>query len=221
MKYAIMLKPNSNIPFFEELTRMCQYEAKIMFDAIGIRGKEMEVVRIGKGYFLEFDSEEALNERQLVHIGRLSFFYTLFEMNEDWMKPVEFEDAAYFTEDLSVRLKYTGKTNETFTRMMMNVALYSTKHWDRERLDILDPVSGKGTTLFEGLVMGANVYGAEKSKTSVNEMQNYLLRYLKEGRYKHQPEPARLKATARPSVNPSRFRCTGPRRISRTRMGSA
>jgi tRNA G10 N-methylase Trm11 len=78
---------------------------------------------------------------------------------------------------------------------MLNLALYSSSHFSKDSdpltsfsptLNLLDPLCGRGTTLFEGLLLGLKGYGIESNKTAVSEGMLYLERYLKEGKYKHQ-----------------------------------
>ena len=52
--------------------------------------------------------------------------------------------------DLSGVLKYKGKTNEMFTGMLVNLAVFSSEYakWFDRPLQVLDPMCGRGTTLF-------------------------------------------------------------------------
>lgn len=43
--------------------------------------------------------------------------------------------------------------------MMINVALLSSDFNYNDRIQLLDPIAGKGTTLFEGAVYGFDTYG--------------------------------------------------------------
>ncbi len=186
MKYVVLLKPNSNIPYFEEMKRMCIYEAKIVFEKLGIKTERLEVVQMGKAYYLMFETDNKFEKESTKHIANLSFYYTMFEIESDTLlRPIEIAATNYLGDDISVRLKYTGKTNETFTRLLLNTAIFSTDFYNLECINVLDPVCGKGTTLFESLVLGCNAYGVEENKKHVDELGNYLLRYLKEGKYKH------------------------------------
>lgn len=190
MKYAILIKPIGNIPFFETMKKMCLYEARIMFEAIDMEIVSMEVKKYGKGTYLTFITDQTLSSDRLEHITKLSFYYTLFKIEAESWCPIDDPYTPFIGEDLSVRLKYNGKTNESFTRLMINVAKYSSGFANvigesSSNLTLLDPVCGKGTTLFEGLIDGYQAYGVERNKQSVNDMNHYVLRYLKEGRYKH------------------------------------
>lgn len=185
MKHAILLKPNNNIPYFEEMKKMCIYETEIMFSKLGIEYKDMVVKSIGQAYYLCFETEVTLDD-YYKDMEKLSFYYTYFEMKDDLFKPVDIQANHYFGEDLSNRLKYSGKTNEAFTRMVINLAVYSSKFYMLDELNVFDPVCGRGTTLFEAMIQGHHAYGAELNKKSVSEMGQYFQRYLKEGKYKHQ-----------------------------------
>lgn len=186
MKYAILLKPNMNLPFFEETKKMCEHELSIMCHAIKVTILSMSLEQIGAAFYLIFETEAKLDDDILNHLSYLSFYYTIFEVNEGMYKPLPVMHDMYFGEDLSNRLKYSGKTNEAFTRMMINMALYSSKFYMEKDIRLFDPVCGKGTTLFEGMIRGYHGFGAELNKQSVGELGQYFQRYLKEGRYKHQ-----------------------------------
>jgi tRNA G10 N-methylase Trm11 len=81
-------------------------------------------------------------------------------------------------------LKYNGKTNEQFTRLMVNLAV-SACNTNSRKITLLDPMCGKGTTLYEGLIRGYDVKGIEINGQWTKEIETYLIRFLKEGRYKH------------------------------------
>lgn len=184
MTYGFLLKPNANLPYFEEMKRMAESELRLMFDKLKITIQGISTVSYGRGVFLMVDCDELI-ESHYKHLSRLSFFYIIFEVKgEAWIPlPVAMPDS--FSEDLSIRLKYNGKTNEAFTRLLMNTALYSTGYHNVDNIILLDPVCGKGTTLFEGMIQGYTVWGADINKKSFEDMRTYFLRYLKEGRYKH------------------------------------
>ena len=91
-------------------------------------------------------------------VTRLSFVYAIFIMPGEMFKPVTLNPNYFLDSELSGILKYTGKTNEMFTRLMLNIAQLHIKN-PPEILNILDPLAGKDTTLYEVLMQGQNANG--------------------------------------------------------------
>ena len=92
-----------------------------------------------------------------------------------------------FGDDLSAILKYTGKTNALFTRLLLHIAeLFPARRAGADRpLRLLDPVAGKGTTLFEALMRGWDACGIEIVQKAAHEGAVYFQKYLETGRWKH------------------------------------
>jgi len=101
----------------------------------------------------------------------------------------------YLDNKISTLLKYQGKTNELFTRMMINVALLSSDFNYSSQIDLLDPVAGKGTTLFEASVYGFNAYGIEIESKSVHETCVYFKKFLEKERLKHKLQKRQIYGT--------------------------
>jgi len=162
---------------------------------------------IGGVSYILFDcgGDEPLGLEDIRLLSRLSFAYALFEVragleNETpgetlncLLAPVG-KDCGYFIdEDISAILKYSGKTNELFTRLMLNLALTYCKnanssaadHRVSESVNLLDPMAGKGTTLYEGLMQDCNVYGVEIDPKPAYEAFVYIKKHFEMARYKH------------------------------------
>lgn len=142
----------------------------------------------GVPYFL-FDTPAPLSERALRRVCGLSFLYAIYQAEDGGaqLRPVARTDAPYADEGIGRILKYTGKTNELFTRMLLHLAVEASDYGDLPpaELWLLDPVMGKGTTLFEGLVRGYNGCGIEVGEQPVREAVQYLKKYLEREKYKH------------------------------------
>jgi hypothetical protein len=160
MTYAIMYNPGYNRVYFESSLKLSLAEFSV---AIGYGGAEHS--NISGIEYLTFETDGELSPPELQTVFGLSFVYALFTIEyingELYLKPVRRGGDGFVSESMSAILKYTGKTNELFTRMMLNVAYSSQKN--TENIKLLDPVAGKGTTLYEGLIKGWNVYGVEIS----------------------------------------------------------
>lgn len=193
MTYLIAVKPNYNIAFMDKYLEMCQVELLAILGAYGAEASEIKLVTNGKGTLVSFDVREALGSNVLKAIYGLSFFFMLFQIMEGgMMKPIDTGVIADFGDDLSIRMKYNGKTNETITRMMINLALAASDYAGEAHPRLLDPMCGRGTTLFEGMISGYDVYGVDRDQKSIAEMGTYITRYVKEARFKHTNKRGKL-----------------------------
>lgn len=186
MEYGILRYPHQNKRYFESTKVLLECEFEIIMNAFNIEAKNSGY-RIINGIELYCFELEDLTKDLKIALLKLSSNYILFAIKDDLLLPMNEEKATYFKEDLSSILKYSGKTNEDFTAMMINVGIFSSK-FDKsfqKPLKILDPMCGRGTTLYQGLIMGYNVSGIEINPKECVEIDKYMKRYLKFHKYKH------------------------------------
>ncbi|MFI3249993.1 MAG: DNA methylase, partial [Eubacteriales bacterium] len=119
-------------------------------------------------------------------MARLSSTYALFRVEEGGktLFPVELPNPYLYDRSLTTILKYKGKTNEVFTKMLVNLALF-TANIEPEGAKLLDPVAGRGTTLYEGFGLGMSVYGTEVYEKNVQESVQFMRKFLEKGKIKH------------------------------------
>ncbi|QRN85104.1 DNA methylase [Clostridia bacterium] len=184
--YAILGNPGHNRVYFEESSRLALRELAVAFKKMEAQCSNIRKESIaGIGYSL-FDSDRELNDRDLQIISWLSFGYALFKFEEmGVLRPVEKNSTNFFDTDFSSILKYSGKTNELFTRLMLSIAELSSAFYGSQEIRLLDPIAGKGTTLFEGLIRGHHVYGIEIGDKVVTESYHFIKKYLENKCYKH------------------------------------
>ena len=193
MQYMIVTKPNHNIAFLDQYLTMCQVELTLVLKAHGMDAEDVSQLDSGKGKIISFAVASSLSGKVLRAIHGLSFFYMLFQvMDGGMLKPVDTEVTPVFGDDLSIRLKYNGKTNETITRMMINIALSVSDYSQVDHPRLLDPLCGRGTTLFEGMISGYDVYGVDRDQKGIGEMGTFITRYVKEQRLKHTNKHGKL-----------------------------
>ena len=184
--YAILYNPGHNRVYFDTSLKLAAAELGI---AAGLSSTEYTNIRneniFGTNYLI-FETCDKLSEKDIKIISNLSFIYALFEAatieGELYLKPILRLSASYVDESIGSILKYTGKTNEIFTRMMLNIAYCSQPC--RGNIKLLDPVAGKGTTLYEGLIKGYNVYGIEIGEKVTAEACTFMKKFLETSRYK-------------------------------------
>ena len=187
MVYGILYHPGHNRVYLETALQLAELEFAAVAKGISVPVLRFWNRSLGGAWYFMFETQEALIAPDIRTLSRLSFWYALFRVEEEkpggfCLFPVEKEDAAYLDEGISSILKYTGKTNELFTRMLLNIG--ASVVGGRGELRLLDPVAGKGTTLFEGLARGYQVYGIEIGEKVTAEACNFLKRFLENARYK-------------------------------------
>lgn len=90
-------------------------------------------------------------------------------------------------------MKYKGKTNADFTRLLLHCARAVSGFAQSDApLTVLDPMCGKGTTLFCALEEGDHAVGMDVDAKALLEADQLLGRSLKMNRLKHKREESSL-----------------------------
>jgi hypothetical protein len=131
---------------------------------------------------------DSLDEQIMLALGRLSGFYAAFQREQDRLRPIEVNTPDLFDDDLVTIPKYAGKTNEQFTRLLINVTLASMRRPIDGPVSILDPLCGRGTTLSTAMMLGCNAAGVEAELRAVEAYAAYLRTYWRRKRLKHSLE---------------------------------
>jgi len=177
-----MKNPSHTRVSFQDSDALAVKELTAVGDLIG--AENIRLKEIGGIQYVLFDLKQALAENALCVTSRLSFVYAIFEISGEMLMPITPMPNYFLGSDLSTILKYAGKTNELFTRLMLNISQTYIKT-SAENLNILDPLAGKGTTLYEALMQGHNAYGVEIDTKLSHESVVYLKKYLETAKYKH------------------------------------
>jgi hypothetical protein len=180
--HLILLAPSANRVYASEADRLVAAELRLMIGADDHPSIEPLTVA-GVGY-LSVKLEE-LDEQTCSALGRLSGFYAAFRREGDRLLPVEVPTTDLFDDDLVTIPKYPGKTNEQFTRLLINVTLASLRRLPSGPISILDPMCGRGTTLSTALMLDCNAAGVELDAKAVDAYAAYLRTYWRRKRLKH------------------------------------
>jgi hypothetical protein len=189
--YALLLRPATNRLYSKGAAALNTAELSVL-DRRVLHGAlhSVEPTVIGGVDYVRFESDTALTEPDIAHLSNLSAAFALFRIVDDTtLAPITLTPLAYLDDDLLTILRYKGKTNEQFTKLLLNVTLAATADaadWTGRRLRVLDPVCGRGTTLNQGLVYGFDVDGIEIDRTAYDAYHAFLVTWLKDKRYKHQ-----------------------------------
>lgn len=187
-KYVILANPGHNRIYFNVAIKIALSELKAVTTGFDIEIEDIEIADIGLPASISVTTKNKLNEAQLKLLSSTSIYYAIFEVVKDnLLRPIVVQDFRSFPESMVQILKYNGKTNEQFTRLMVNLALAACNTTSK-KITLLDPMCGKGTTLYEGFIRGLDVKGIEINSTWYQEIKTFVVRYLKEGKYKHKAQ---------------------------------
>ncbi len=120
----------------------------------------------------------------LSRLGATSEAYEYFERIGDmvgpFLRPIEPQFRPFVPLEITEIRRYKGKTNEVFTRVLLNIAIFAGAYAAQfnERLRVLDPLAGGGTTLFLALAAGYDAFGIELSKQDVETTAVFVRQYL-------------------------------------------
>lgn len=188
-RYALLLAPSANRVYADQAARLAQAELAAFLGYLSA-APDSSVVSLGGVEYLAF--EGALSERDIAYVSNLSSAYALFErVDDDLLRPLTLTPLARYDSDLITIPKYAGKTNEQFTKLVLNLALLASASADRMldgHLTVLDPLCGRGTTLNQALMYGYDGIGIEIDGKDVEAYKLFLQTWLKRKRLKHTAE---------------------------------
>jgi hypothetical protein len=191
VEYAALALPSANRVYAASAPELMAAELRVVGGgAIG----EIAAELIGGRPYLVFGGP-ALDGRNDHALARLSALYALFERRGDLLRPIELDPGQALDDDIVTIQRYVGKTNELFTRLLINVTIASSlapRRPDR-RAVIMDPLCGRGTTLNCSLLYGYDAAGVEIEPREFDAYCTFLLAYLQRKRIKHtvQTRPGR------------------------------
>lgn len=120
----------------------------------------------------------------LSRLGATSEAYEVFEQIGDvpgpLLRPLQPRFQPFVPWEMAETRRYKGKTNEAFTRVLLNLAVFAGAYAKEYagRLRILDPLAGGGTTLFLALAMGYDAFGIEMARQDVETTAVFVKQYL-------------------------------------------
>jgi hypothetical protein len=189
LRYLLLRNPGHNRVYYLESEKLALAELTLTTKRFEQPCDDIESIDIAGINYLSFTVSQVLSETDLKWLSNLSFIFALYQQSEDsaesTLHPVELTPHSYVDPKISMLLKYSGKTNEIFTRMMINMGLVSSDFGIEDSIQLLDPVSGKGTTLFEGAVRGFDVTGIEMERKMVHDTTIFFKKFLEQDKFKH------------------------------------
>jgi SAM-dependent methyltransferase len=198
-RYAFLILPSHNRVYAGSAPSLARAELAVLGSALPhgkIGADSIGEAVIGSVPYVTFEARELTGEDSGL-LGNLSSLYALFETSgeqgAELLRPVTLPRLDRYDDDLLTILKYQGKTNEQFTKLLLNVTLAASAfardaRTGGRRLAVLDPLCGRGTTLNQAIMYGFDAYGADIDGRDVEAYAAFLQRWLKDKRLKHQAD---------------------------------
>ena len=187
-RYALLVLPSANRVYAGDAITLTRAELAVVDrGALGRRLVDIDASTIGGLDYVAFEAEE-LDEPALAVLANLSAMYALFEQCGELLRPIELRRLDRLDDDLLTIQRYPGKTNEQFTKLLLNVTLMTSAfagQMTSGRLLVVDPLCGRGTTLSQALVYGYDAVGIDIDRTGTDAYGTFLRTWLQRKRLKH------------------------------------
>lgn len=173
--FALLISPTARGAFFGEVHKVSMAEIG------GVSGVDVGSIETrGSMDFLRVSCSADMVKTLL----RLSFAQGVFQIDEQGWSPVEGSTEFLLHEDFVSGEKYRGKTNETLTQLLVNLAAQEVRTGN-EDFRLVDPMCGRGTSLLWAMRYGMSATGVEKDPAALNEVRRGLKKWTKLHRQKH------------------------------------
>jgi SAM-dependent methyltransferase len=189
-EYALLLLPSANRVYTDAAVELTVAELEIFSSVLSAPLSDLSTAAIAGVDYVTFTTAP-LSGRDLAFLSNASAAYALFERRGGLLSPVELTRLDRFDDDLLTIQKYAGKTNEQFTKLLLNVTLLARPDPASlldGRLRVLDPLCGRGTTLNQVLMYGHDAAGIDLDGRDYEAYHGFLRTYLQRKKIKHRIE---------------------------------
>jgi hypothetical protein len=186
---ALKITPQRSTQYANMTEKMA--EPELLASPLGAAITQIKHVALARQAYLlvslddEGMSSQCLELHEILpRLGATSEAYEFFERIGDvvgpFLRPLETTFVPFLPLEMAEIRRYKGKTNEVFTRVLLNIAVFAGAftHQYTGRLRILDPLAGGGTTLFLALSDGYDAFGIEHQKQDVDTTVVFIRQYL-------------------------------------------
>ena len=186
MKLALKITPQRSTQYSNMVETLAAPE--LLASPVGMSVREVVPTTLaGQQYLLATLDEEQLSSHYVAILSRLGatseiyeYFESLGDVHGPLLRPVEPQFTPFVPFEMAETRRYKGKTNEVFTQVLLNLALFAGAYANRvtERLRLFDPLAGGGTTLFLALIAGYDAFGVELDRQDVESTALFVRQYL-------------------------------------------
>jgi hypothetical protein len=185
----MLLLPSANRVYASASPELASAELEVFSESVlGGALSDTALTHRGGVPYLEFTAEQ-LGTAASAFLANMSSSYALFEADGELLRPVELNRLDRYDDDLITIQRYPGKTNEQFTKLLLNVTLMASAfapEMAERTLTVLDPLCGRGTTLNQALMYGYDAAGIDSDQRDFEAYSTFIRTWLKRKRIKHQ-----------------------------------
>jgi SAM-dependent methyltransferase len=195
VRYALLVSPSSNRVYAQSAPTLAVAELSVVGERIAAGGiTDPRIEQLGSIDYVTFEAAE-LSPLALEWLANLAATFALFELEGGRLTPLTLSRWDQLDSDLVSIQKYAGKTNETFTKLLLNATLAASSFaaQPRQALSLLDPLCGRGTTLNQALTYGFHATGVEHDSKDFEAYALFIQRWVKDKRLKHQAVKGHVK----------------------------
>ncbi|CRK57311.1 FIG00817400: hypothetical protein [Alloactinosynnema sp. L-07] len=194
--YALLILPSTNRVYAEASVELTLAELQVFNQSVlDSRLGDLARTELGGVPYVTFTAD-TLSDTDIAYLANLSTLYALFRVDGKLLEPLHAHRLDAFDDDLITIQKYQGKTNELFTKLLLNVTLMSSARAHDmldHRLRVLDPMCGRGTTLNQVIMYGWDAAGIDIDQKDFEAYATFIQTWLKRKRVKHQAEITRVR----------------------------
>lgn len=186
MKIALKITPQRSTQYANMADVLAAPE--LLASPLGSTMQDISPVTLAGQAYLLATLDETLSPGAIMPIlSRLGatsevyeYFVQLGDIQGPLLRPMEPQFTPFLPIEMAEVRRYKGKTNELFTQVLLNIALFAGAyaHQFTDRLRILDPLAGGGTTLFLALAGGHDAFGIELERQDIETTAVFIRQYL-------------------------------------------
>jgi len=190
-RLCFLVHPSANRVYEAEAPRLAVSEVRALGALTACDFAGVAIENLGGVPYVSFDA--ALDHDALAVVSNLSSMLAAFRRrnrgDEVQLVPLSLERLDRWDTDLLTIQKYAGKTNEQVTKLLVNLAIAAAggaAPFSGQRLRVLDPLCGRGTTLNQAVMYGHDAIGVDIDRRDIDAYTTFFVQWLKDKRAKHQ-----------------------------------
>lgn len=199
-EHLILLAPAANRVYAADAPRLSAAELRAMAAGFELPDAEVSTTGVAGVDYLALRTSGTLTDAAVHVVSQLSAAHALFRREGDLLAPVPLRTRAPYPGDLVTIQKYQGKTNEQWTRLLLNVTAAATRRPGKlldGTLQVLDPMCGRGTTLNIALSLGLDATGVDLDAKDFHAYSAFLKTWMRQHRLKHSAGETSLRTSGR------------------------